>query len=267
MGGGRATRGQSCAAGNTWVLSTLQSHLENGPVQAYFLTVLGGATEDDQTPVAVPATIESIVPGETQDGALILFSAGPSITGMGGIAAGMSGSPLYVGDPSDPQPNTDPLIGAVSYGDIFTTDGLGLATPIEYMIAVQTEPSGQQGRGHPGGSRRVRVADQTPDVSSATVKRVVVAASAGKAKAVQVVSGTAVFAPLDVIEIGGLSAQSKLYKKTAAKLEAAGYQVEPASATARPATTTRRGARRSWRAPRWAPSTRPATSGSAPPAP
>ena len=48
---------------NTWDLTTLQTHLDSGPVQGYFLTVLGGATDADQTPVAIPATIESIVPG------------------------------------------------------------------------------------------------------------------------------------------------------------------------------------------------------------
>ena len=58
---------------NTWDLATLQSHLETGSVPGYFLTVLGGPTVADQTPVAIPATIESIVPGATQDGALILF--------------------------------------------------------------------------------------------------------------------------------------------------------------------------------------------------
>ena len=66
--------------------------------------------------------------------------------------------------------------------------------------------------------------------SSTTVKRVVVAASAAKAKSIQAASGTAVFAPLDVIEIGGLSPRSKLFKQTASKLEAAGYQVVAAPA-------------------------------------
>ncbi len=213
---------------NTWDLSALQAQLESGPVQGYFLTVLGGATEADQTPVAVPATIESIVPGETQDGALILFSADTSVTGRGGIAAGMSGSPLYAGDPNDPQPATDPLIGAVSYGDLFTTDGLGLATPIEYMIAVQTDNAASRAVAPAAHAESVQLAKPVT-TSSATVKRVVVAASVGKAKSVQATSGSAVFAPLDVIEIGGVSAQSKLFKNTAAKLEGAGYQVEAAA--------------------------------------
>ena len=33
------------------------------------------------------------------------------------------------------------MIGAASYGDIFTTNGLGLATPIEYMTSIETDYS------------------------------------------------------------------------------------------------------------------------------
>jgi hypothetical protein len=216
---------------NTWDLTALQTQLDSGSVQGYFLTVLGGATDADQAPVAIPATIESIVPGETQDGALILFSAtGTTITDIGGIAAGMSGSPLYAGDPADPHPATDPLIGAVSYGDIFTTDGLGLATPIQYMIAVQTNNSAAKTAATPASHAESVQLAKPVTISAATVKRVVVAASAGKAKSIRAASDTAVFAPLDVIEIGGLSAQSRLFKQTASKLEAAGYQVEAAPA-------------------------------------
>ena len=215
---------------NTWSLTALQSHLDGGPVDGYFLTVLGGATEADQTPVAIPATIESIVPAQTQDGALILFAAtGPTMDDIGGIAAGMSGSPLYVGDPDDPQP-TDPLVGAVSYGDMFTTGGLGLATPIEYMIAIQTDHATAGTAATPAARAESVPLVKPVTASSTTVKRVVVAASAARAKSIQAASGTAVFAPLDVIEIGGLSAQSKLFKQTASKLEAAGYQVVAAPA-------------------------------------
>ncbi len=210
----------------------LQLQLDSGPVQGYFLTVLGGATDADQTPVPIPATIESIVPGETQDGALILFAAtGTTMDDIGGIAAGMSGSPLYIGDPAHPHPDTtDSLIGAVSYGDIFTTGGLGLATPIEDMITVQTNSAAHATAATPAShAESVRLAKPVT-ISGTTVKRVVVAASAGKAKSVKAAADTAVFAPLDVIEIGGLSAHSKLFKQTAAKLEAAGYQVEAAPA-------------------------------------
>jgi hypothetical protein len=210
---------------NIWGLNALQTHLNGGSVQGYFLTVLGGATEADQTPVAIPATIESIVPAATQDGALILFAAtGPTITDIGGIASGMSGSPLYAGDPADPHPATDPLIGAVSYGDIFTTGGLGLATPIEFMIAIQNNSASTKAATPVARARSMQL-EQPVTTSSMRVKRVVVSANAAQAESVQATSGTAVFAPLDVIQIGGLSPRSKLYKETVSKLEAAGYRV------------------------------------------
>jgi hypothetical protein len=217
---------------NIWDLTTVQTHLEGGSVQGYFLTVLGGATEADQTPVAIPATIESIVPAATQDGALIMFAAtGPTITDIGGIASGMSGSPLYVGDPADPHPTTDPLVGAVSYGDIFTTGGLGLATPIEYMIAIQNNPVTVGSAAKPAARARSVLLAQPVTTSSMRVRRVVVSANAAQAESVQATSGTAVFAPLDVIQIGGLSTRSKLFKETASKLEAAGYRVVAAPST------------------------------------
>jgi hypothetical protein len=217
---------------NTWGLTTLQAHLDSGSVQGYFLTVLGGATEADQTPIAIPATIESIVPAATQDGALILFAAtGPTITDIGGIAAGMSGSPLYVGDPASPQPATDPLVGAVSYGDIFTTGGLGLATPIEYMIAIQTSHAAAMPAAAPAAHAESLRLARPVTTASTRVRRIVVSANAAQAESVQAAAGTAVFAPLDVIQIGGLSPRSRLFKETASKLEAAGHQVVAAPGT------------------------------------
>ena len=68
-------------------------------------------------------------------GKLIMFeSTDPAITDIGGIAAGMSGSPIYVN-----VDGTDRIVGAVSYGDWFTLRGTGLATPIEYMTSLQDQ--------------------------------------------------------------------------------------------------------------------------------
>ena len=76
---------------------------------------------------------KSTVPYSIPEGSLILFQAkGPAIEEIGGIAHGMSGSPLYVADTGG-----DKLVGAVSYGDIFTRGYLGLATPVEYMAAME----------------------------------------------------------------------------------------------------------------------------------
>ena len=86
------------------------------------------------TIVDIPCTILGIVPQAARDnGPLIIFQAsGPVIDEAGGIAAGMSGSPVYVNDGGRtgswaPSP-TAPY---------FTSNGLGLATPIERMTALE----------------------------------------------------------------------------------------------------------------------------------
>ncbi len=82
----------------------------------------------------IPVKILAIVDGFYW-GKLIMFeSTDPAITDIGGIAAGMSGSPVYVN-----VDGTDRIVGAVSYGDRFTLRGTGLATPIEYMTALQDQ--------------------------------------------------------------------------------------------------------------------------------
>ena len=111
-------------------LSDLEAKLASGPMAGYFLTVVGGTTQDPQQ---IPATVLSVVPNQTVDGALILFEAsGPVIDKAGGVASGMSGSPLYVDDGG-----VFKLAGAVSYGPAYSA--LALATPIEYMSAIQTD--------------------------------------------------------------------------------------------------------------------------------
>ena len=46
----------------------------------------------------------------------------------------MSGSPIFVDD------GGDKLVGALSYGNWFTLDGYGLATPIDAMSAIEGYP-------------------------------------------------------------------------------------------------------------------------------
>jgi hypothetical protein len=77
---------------------------------------------------AFPVTILSVVPKKGIPRHLILIRAeGPLIEKTGGIAAGMSGSPVYV---------SGKLIGAIGYGWNFSDHRLGLVTPIEDMKAV-----------------------------------------------------------------------------------------------------------------------------------
>ncbi len=98
--------------GSTVSLSELQTLLDAGPVTGHFDTVLLGDTVE-----SIPVNVLAIVPDMIPDGALILFEAtGPAIDRIGGLAEGMSGSPLYVDDGG-----TLKLAGAVSQGDIFTT--------------------------------------------------------------------------------------------------------------------------------------------------
>ncbi|MDQ7859716.1 MAG: SpoIVB peptidase S55 domain-containing protein [Armatimonadota bacterium] len=68
----------------------------------------------------------AIVPGAGPSGDLLLVRAsGPLIRRTGGIAAGMSGSPVFVGGR---------LLGAIGFGWSFADHTVGLVTPIEAML-------------------------------------------------------------------------------------------------------------------------------------
>ncbi|HQR79628.1 MAG TPA: hypothetical protein PLT68_05365 [Actinomycetota bacterium] len=117
-------------------LRTMLAASPNG-IAGYFLTVAGGPTAAQQDPVPVRMTVRAVADNSGPAGDLILFEADmtdPVMQNIGGIAAGMSGSPLYIDDGG-----TFKVIGALSYGDYFTLNGLGLATPIEDMIDAQTD--------------------------------------------------------------------------------------------------------------------------------
>ncbi len=214
----------AAAPANTLDLTQLQALLDanGGSVDGYFRTILEG-----DTIVTVPARVRSIVPYATQDGALILFDAsGSQVSALGGIAHGMSGSPLYVRVSGRP----DQLVGAVSYGDIFTLGDLGLATPIEYMIAIQ-ESYLDGGPASPGAVHKATL--ETPvSLHGQTIERIVVAPSTSRASRVAAHKGTAVFAPLTVIQIGGLNPRTQAYKALAARLESMGFSVVSGAAAA-----------------------------------
>ncbi len=59
---------------------------------------------------------------------VLVRASGPLIDAAGGIASGMSGSPVYL-----PRNGQDALLGAVGYTFPNSTGGLGLVTPIETM--------------------------------------------------------------------------------------------------------------------------------------
>lgn len=90
-------------------------------------TVISGT---EITPFKV--SIVGVLPRKTNPKNLILFKIeDEEVNKSGGIAAGMSGSPIYI---------DGKLIGAIGYGWSFSERSLGLATPIEDMISALNWP-------------------------------------------------------------------------------------------------------------------------------
>lgn len=131
-------------------------------------------------------------------GDLILVRvSGDTIERTGGIAAGMSGSPVYVGDQ---------LVGAISYGYALADHRIGFVTPIGDMLDVlelvrRAKTSGEdseQPGGEGGAPAAAPIAVQVPVVDGVPVHGVVLAASAAEAQALAaaVPPGTLVFTPV-----------------------------------------------------------------------
>lgn len=96
-------------------------------MKGHALTVVSG-----REIVRFPIEIVSVIPKRGSPKNLIMVKAsGPVIAKTGGIAAGMSGSPVYVGNK---------LIGAIGYGWNFSEHTLGLVTPVEDMESVWDWP-------------------------------------------------------------------------------------------------------------------------------
>ncbi|MFA5622390.1 MAG: SpoIVB peptidase S55 domain-containing protein [Thermovirgaceae bacterium] len=82
--------------------------------------------------VSFPVMILSVMPSPKSPHNLILVKAsGPVIEQTGGIAAGMSGSPVFV---------AGKLIGAIGYGWSFSEHQMGLVTPIDEMTEIWNWP-------------------------------------------------------------------------------------------------------------------------------
>ncbi len=91
------------------------------------LTVIQG-----QKIVSFPVEIISVIPKKGIPRNFVMIRAtGPVIKKTGGIASGMSGSPVYI---------QGKLIGAIGYGWNFTEHDLGLVTPIEDMVSIWEWP-------------------------------------------------------------------------------------------------------------------------------
>ena len=168
-------------------LTALQSRLSaspDGTVSGYLKTVMQGTTISTipVTVVDVASAQSAGLDGSGADSYIVFVATGPVIARLGAIAEGMSGSPIYV-----PDAGQDKLVGALSYGDYFSTDGSGLATPIESMMGLESA--------YPLFS----------PLSASTValkSPVTVTLHAGAAK--RLGERTFMGKPLDAVEIGGL---------------------------------------------------------------
>lgn len=94
-------------------------------MEGYGRTVFSG-TEVTEFPVQVKAIVQSGYKREL----ILVKTGGPEIEGIGGIAMGMSGSPVYL---------DGRLIGAIAYGWQYSDHRLALITPIEEMLALWEE--------------------------------------------------------------------------------------------------------------------------------
>ncbi|MEG1823178.1 MAG: SpoIVB peptidase S55 domain-containing protein [Cloacibacillus sp.] len=93
----------------------------------YAKTVLSGTKIS-----SFKVTIIGVVPRKTDPKNLIVIRVDDKyVRQNGGIAAGMSGSPVYIGGK---------LIGAIGYGWAFSDNNLGLVTPIEEMTRAMEWP-------------------------------------------------------------------------------------------------------------------------------
>lgn len=188
-------------------LTDLQAHLDaSGTVPGYLKTVVKGSTI-----VTIPVTVEAITGGASSADTLILFEAtGTVIAKFGGIIEGMSGSPIYVDDNG-----TDKLIGAVSYGDMFTLGGTGLATPIEAMEAIEAYPT----------QVATTLSLRRPALSAGRVVRQVIVAPDPQDYRVEAQAGALVAKPLTAMYVGGLRPGTKVYEALSAEMAKRGRKL------------------------------------------
>lgn len=100
-------------------------------MSGYAKTVIHGNSID-----TFPVEILGVMKNSGPSGDLILAKfSGPLIEETGGIAQGMSGSPVYV---------DGKLVGAVAYGWSFTNSRVGMITPISDMLKLWNVPTKEE---------------------------------------------------------------------------------------------------------------------------
>lgn len=130
-------------------------------------------------------TFLGVLPGAGPAGDLLLVqTSGPLIDRTGGIVAGMSGSPVYVGGR---------LVGAIAYGFSYADHRIGMVTPIGDMVEVlaRIEAREEDASSFPAEEGWGRRAAETP-------RQVILASDSQAATALLASSpeGTAVMVPL-----------------------------------------------------------------------
>lgn len=120
----------------------------------------------------------AIVPGGGPAGDVILIRAsGPLIRKTGGIAAGMSGSPVFLGGR---------LAGAIGFGWAFADHSLGLVTPIESMM-----------RSLPASRAERRTLPRPMLVAGRRIEQVAIASTVAEARVLEAMTpGLAAMVPL-----------------------------------------------------------------------
>ncbi|MDD4024195.1 MAG: SpoIVB peptidase S55 domain-containing protein [Synergistales bacterium] len=119
--------GSACPSDFSVPGGTLPSgSLREGAIGVAYTVVKGNEV------VSFPVKVLSVMPSARSPRNLILVRAsGPVIENTGGIAAGMSGSPVFI---------DGKLIGAIGYGWSFSEHQMGLVTPIEDMAEIWNWP-------------------------------------------------------------------------------------------------------------------------------
>jgi hypothetical protein len=120
------------------------------------MTATGWTVVEGTDPVSFDVEIVGVIPDGIALGLdfILIHTSGPVIDETGGIAAGFSGSPVYIGDE---------LVGAVAYGFFGADQTFGGVTPAEQMVELFDHPSGtgafsaSAGMRAPSFSREVRI--------------------------------------------------------------------------------------------------------------
>jgi hypothetical protein len=186
--------------------------LAAGPsgLPGHFRTVIRGESIE-----SIPVRVLAVTGGPTDildpRSSLVYFEAsGATIDRIGGIAQGMSGSPVYVN-----VNGRDLLVGALAYGDWFSLRGAGLATPIDAMSRVESD-------------HRASVLElSTPILAQGGAKDRVIITGDPEAHRADHEAGAIVARPLAAMFISGINPRSPIHTRLKTQVENHGMTLLP----------------------------------------